>query len=235
MSRFKGLSSVAVPVLALLLWASGEAPAIAATFSSPTYYFTLGNTSGTGGIANNNTVTSPYATLDITVDDTLGTVTFVLNNYNPNTATMGAFGFNSNVITLDDISSVTRNTFAVAVDENQSLDGFGKFTIAAGPNGNVNSIAPPVTIVVTLETPSLATLENVTAQSTQGNALTDNYFALEYFPLTNPSVTGWVAVTSLLPPPDPDVLPAPEPTSLAIWCLGMVAAGIGARRMRKRK
>lgn len=29
--------------------------------------------------------------------------------------------------------------------------------------------------------------------------------------------------------------PLPEPTSLAIWALGMVAAGFGARRMRKRK
>lgn len=33
-----------------------------------------------------------------------------------------------------------------------------------------------------------------------------------------------------LPPPS-----APEPTSLAIWCLGLVAAGFGARRMRKQK
>jgi len=29
--------------------------------------------------------------------------------------------------------------------------------------------------------------------------------------------------------------PIPEPTSLAIWALGMVAAGFGARRMRKQK
>jgi len=38
-----------------------------------------------------------------------------------------------------------------------------------------------------------------------------------------------------LPEPTPTPEPAPEPTSLAIWCLGMVAAGFGARRMRKQK
>jgi PEP-CTERM motif len=39
-----------------------------------------------------------------------------------------------------------------------------------------------------------------------------------------------------IPLPDPiDPVSTPEPTSLAIWCLGMVAAGIGARRMRKQK
>ncbi len=38
------------------------------------------------------------------------------------------------------------------------------------------------------------------------------------------------------PPPDETPIPGlPEPTSLAIWALGMVAAGFGARRMRKQK
>jgi hypothetical protein len=33
----------------------------------------------------------------------------------------------------------------------------------------------------------------------------------------------------------PGATPVPEPTSLAIWALGVVAAGFGARRMRKQK
>jgi len=37
-------------------------------------------------------------------------------------------------------------------------------------------------------------------------------------------------------PPGENPLPGvPEPTSLAVWCLGMVAAGFGARRMRRGK
>jgi hypothetical protein len=37
------------------------------------------------------------------------------------------------------------------------------------------------------------------------------------------------------PPPTASLPGVPEPTSLAIWCLGLVAAGFGARRMRKQK
>jgi len=52
---------------------------------------------------------------------------------------------------------------------------------------------------------------------------------------TNDGFEEWAV---LLPEgsPDPNPPPSlPEPTSLAIWCLGLVAAGFGARRMRKQK
>jgi hypothetical protein len=36
------------------------------------------------------------------------------------------------------------------------------------------------------------------------------------------------------PPPPQNILPVPEPASLAIWSLGMGLAGLGARRLRKK-
>jgi hypothetical protein len=44
--------------------------------------------------------------------------------------------------------------------------------------------------------------------------------------------SGWFSAPPPQTAPPPGI---PEPTSLAIWCLGMVAAGFGARRMRKQK
>lgn len=162
-----------------------------------------------------------------------GTVTFTLtvNPARPGDL-VGSFYFNTSLSLSP--GQITSNIadWNPAADAEQA-DGFGNFDWGLGGQ-NATRVSTAV-ITVTGLAAGQDNTANFAFLSTGGAGEGQAYFASHLFP-GGGGATGYMGSTTTTPPPERDPPPGlPEPTSLAIWALGMVAAGIGARRMRKAK
>jgi len=213
--------SMAIGAMAACCLAFFAGPAPAAI----TYTFTQSNFIGDGG---------NYGTVEVKagVADGLatGTVQFTLN-INPLRVDdeFGSFAFNTDLnLTAGQISASIASWNPA--DGGTNNDGFGTMDWRVRDTSN-DGRSPTVTVTVSGLGAGEDTIAHFYSLGGGGSEGQPHYTA-ELFPADGN--TGFVGDNSTLPPPI-DTPSAPEPTSLAIWVLGMVAAGFGARRMRKQK
>jgi hypothetical protein len=197
-----------------------------------TYYLTESNS-----LADNIN----YGTVTIEADNTTGEVTFTVV---VNTAPYGnsgfdnfglqTFGFNSLLSDADFTITGLPTGWTYSGAPPGSEDGFGKYLINTDGAGGLRQST--LTFTVLTDNIADATVANFATTDNGTSNPSDHFFAghVAGFPVTSGFTSHYIAGSGTTPPPEttPGV---PEPASLAIWALGMVAAGFGARRMRKAK
>ena len=222
--RAKTMLIGAVAAFCLAFFA-GPASAAVTTYLTQSNFLPDGGNYGTVLFENSSDAGSGLAA---------GSVRFTLN-INPLRVgdEFGSFAFNTDLNLTAAGIAITANiaTWNPASGPQQN-DGFGDMMWRVRDMSD-DGRSPSVTVTVNGLSAGQDTFAHFHFLST-GNAGEGNaYFTAELVPATG--ATGFVGDNGTTPPVIVDPPGVPEPTSLAIWCLGMVAAGFGARRMRKQK
>ena len=171
----------------------------------------------------NSGVTSPYAEVTITGNTSTGQVTFKVDVINNPGATIGGFGFNTNL--SSEVASVTVNSGVNwgTVQTNSAMDGFGKFSYHISGSGNSDSVA---TATVTVQL-NVGHFSDALASNFEGLSTGGEMFAAEYFP-NNGGATGFVATDHLSPNPVPA---PPSYVLLGIGAIGLLALSPWRRKL----
>ncbi len=167
------------------------------------------------------------------------------NMTGPSTAFISDLYFNSSGIdpttvtasaTLTVVSGSVNTAYTYGAGTNAfQADGDGQFDFNADlpppPGGPANVLNPGEIVSLTLTGAGLDATD-FNAISVNGPVGKNGFHVAAHVQGlgTDAEGSGWFAGT-----PTAAQTPVPEPTSLAIWALGVVAAGFGARRLRKRK
>jgi hypothetical protein len=176
-----------------------------------------------------NQLTTPYATLDIVGDTTLGQVTFTLSTsaHNANAPINAVFNdvdFNTNLVLNTDFTLLSASNGGT-IGPAGNISDFGTFDYQVGGSGN-SARDQPYVFVLQLTNFSQATAGNFTVANSDGN-----YFAAHIFTdIGNGGTTGFIATNSIITP-----AAVPEPSTVALALTGLIPLGIaGTRRLRGR-
>ncbi len=188
------------------------------------FTFDLGNP----GVAGNNTVSSPYANVEVTGNTSTGIVDFKVSVAGTNPATLGAFGFNySNVgnFSLASFTGTGGNTSSWGLTSGGQMDGFGSFAAQVGPSSSAaGNRLTGFEFQLQLADHSQALASNFEVLNSGGGNGPAFSFAQEYFP--NSGGTGYVGVSN--------AAPTPAPPSVVLLGIGLVGLACYRRRQQKR-
>jgi hypothetical protein len=165
--------------------------------------------------------TGNFGTVDVVDIGTDVQITFTANN-----GKIGEIAFNTDETGL--VITGMPASWTVSTDQNQnSMDGFGKFDITIGGNGNNDPGDRVVSVTVTIHKPStdLAVSDFLFGSDGGDPDQSPAYFAAHYFPTVGN--TYYIGTTDLV-----QTQATPAPASLVLALVGI--AGLGGVGLRRR-